>query len=110
MILQLTADVCVQPLPKTSTFTDPLHGKLFFEIEDTKRVNDEEDAGFDVDGVVVGEFVGDGVSAGELDDDAAITPELTPADAVGSALVATVMTFELPEVVAPMIRPVNVMV
>jgi len=78
----------------TSTFTDPLHGKLFFEIEDTKRGNDEEDAEFDV----------------VIDDDAAIAPEFTPADAVGSALVATVMPLESPAVAAPMVRPDNVMV
>ena len=41
---------------------------------------------------------------------AAITPELTPADAVGSALVATVMPLETPVVAAPMVRPDNVMV
>ena len=39
-----------------------------------------------------------------------ITPDATPADAVGSALVATVMPFELPAVAAPMVRPVTVTV
>ena len=44
------------------------------------------------------------------DVDASIAPELTPADAVGSALVATVMPLEFPAVAAPMVRPDNVMV
>ena len=39
-----------------------------------------------------------------------ITPDATPAGAVGSALVATVMPFELPAVAAPMVRPVTVTV
>ena len=39
-----------------------------------------------------------------------ITPDAKPADAVGSALVATVMPFELPAVAAPMVRPVTVTV
>ena len=39
-----------------------------------------------------------------------ITPDATPADAVGSALVATVTPFELPAVAAPMVRPVTVTV
>ena len=39
-----------------------------------------------------------------------ITPDATPADAVGSALVATVIPFELPPVGAPMVRPVTVTV
>ena len=59
----------------------------------------------DREAVVEGEYevVGDDV-------DAAITPELTPADAVGSALVATVMPLEFPAVAAPMVRPDYVMV
>jgi len=37
-----------------------------------------------------------------------ITPDATPADAVGSALVATVIPSELPAVAAPMVRPVTI--
>jgi len=37
-----------------------------------------------------------------------ITPDVTPADAVGSALVATVILSELPAVAAPMVRPVTI--
>ena len=39
---------------------------------------------------------------------AAIPPELTPADNIWSALVATVMPFELPAVAAPTFNPVTV--
>ena len=39
-----------------------------------------------------------------------ITPDATPADAVGSALVATVIPLELPADAAPKVRPVTVTV
>ena len=39
-----------------------------------------------------------------------ITPELTPPDALGSALVATLMPVEFPAAAAPMVKPVTVTV
>ena len=66
---------------------------------------DVDEAAEDKEAVLVGEYevVRDNV-------DASIAPELIPADAVGSALVATVMPLEFPAVAAPMVRPDNVMV
>jgi hypothetical protein len=52
----------------------------------------------------------DGVDGEELVTCSRIEPELTPTDAVGSALVAMVMPVESPDVAAPMVKPVTVTV